>query len=61
MREAVLDNLLVRFGNVPVEIEEAVNGVSDIERLRYLRRQAILVENLPEFAEELFSEAPDDE
>ena len=56
MREAVLDNLTVRFGRVPPEIEEEINAISDVARLRYLRRQTILVENLEEFAGELLSD-----
>jgi hypothetical protein len=49
-REAVLDALEARFGEVPYTLAEAINHIDDAKRLRELHRLAILVKSLDEFA-----------
>lgn len=48
-RESVLDNLEVRFGNVPENISQAINKMTEIDQLKMLRRKAIQVMSLEEF------------
>ena len=48
-RESVLENLDVRFGEVPSEIVEAVNAIEDLSRLRQRRRQSITIGSLAAF------------
>ncbi len=48
-RESVLDNLEVRFGNVPENISQAISKITEIDQLKMLRRKAILVTSLEEF------------
>ncbi len=51
LQETVLDILTVRFDAVPPEIEEAIAAIGDVDRLRYLRRQAVLAADLDEFTD----------
>jgi len=48
-REGVLSALEIRFGLPPLAIQEAVNRIEDLTRLRALHRQAILATSLAEF------------
>ena len=48
-REGVLSALEIRFGLPPLAIQEAVNRIEDLARLRALHRQAILARSLEEF------------
>ncbi len=47
--EIALDISTVRFSAIPLEIEEAIAGIDDVDQLRYLRRQTVLAEDLDEF------------
>ncbi len=49
-REGVLATLQIRFGQTPVALQEAVNRIADLTRLRTLHRHAILAASLEEFA-----------
>jgi hypothetical protein len=48
-REGVLAALEIRFGWTPSAVQDAVNGIVDLGRLRGLHRQAILASSLDEF------------
>ena len=52
-RESVLDNLEVRFGEVPSDLVEAIDAIEDLELLKQLRRQAILVDSVEAFQQAL--------
>lgn len=53
LREDILDALEARFKHVPYEVREKVQAIEPEARLKRLHRQAVLVENLEAFAEEL--------
>jgi hypothetical protein len=48
-KEAVLEVLEVRFGNIASVIKEKITGCGDLNRLRKAHRQAVLVKSLNEF------------
>lgn len=48
-RESVLDNLEVRFGNIPENVSQAINKITEVDQLKMLRRKAIQVISLEEF------------
>ncbi|MCX6028332.1 MAG: Rpn family recombination-promoting nuclease/putative transposase [Chloroflexi bacterium] len=48
-RLAVLDLLEIRFGMVPERVQQAVNRLTDLARLRMLHKQAMLVPSLEAF------------
>ncbi len=52
-REGVLAALEIRFGTLPVALQEAIQRIGDLTRLRALHRQAILATSLEEFAASL--------
>ncbi|WP_071884363.1 hypothetical protein [Oscillatoria acuminata] len=54
-RENTLAVLEVRFGDVPPEVVEAVNGIEDIPTLKQLHRQAIAIGSVAQFQELLNS------
>ena len=49
IREAVLDVLDERFGEVPEEVKGKIEAIYDTEGLKRLHRQAVRVTNLSEF------------
>jgi len=53
LRDDVLAALEVRFGSVPVALEEQVRGLRGRPELEGLLRRAIVVESLEAFAQEL--------
>ncbi|MBF0524701.1 MAG: Rpn family recombination-promoting nuclease/putative transposase [Deltaproteobacteria bacterium] len=52
-REAVIENIEIRFGQVPNEITESISGLSDMGLLKALHKQAILAKNLDKFVQAL--------
>jgi len=48
-REAILDNLEVRFGSVPGSIAAIVRGISELPVLKALHRNSAAVQSLEEF------------
>jgi hypothetical protein len=48
-REAVLDNLQVRFERVPETIAEAISTINDLSLLKQLHRDAVTVKSVDEF------------
>ena len=52
-REAILETLDVRFGACPRAIEERVMDITDQARLKFLHRQALLMDSLSDFAAHL--------
>lgn len=50
-RESVLDNLEVKFGVVPGEIDQLVKQITDIPKLKQLRKQVFQVTSLTQFAQ----------
>lgn len=50
LHESILDLLTVRFENVPADMVTQVTAVTDVDSLRQLNRQAILVETLADFS-----------
>ena len=52
-REAILEALDVRFGACPRAIEERVTDITDQARLKFLHRQALLMDSLSDFAAHL--------
>ena len=48
-REAILDVLDTRFGQVPVSVRERVNDIGSERTLKELHRRAILTPSLEEF------------
>ena len=48
-KEAVLEVLEVRFGNIASVIKEKITGCGDLNRLKKALRQAVLVKSLNEF------------
>jgi hypothetical protein len=60
-QEFILEVLTVRFGEVPQELSEAVNNLTDATILKTLHRQAIIIESLSKFEqvlEGLLADAP---
>ncbi len=49
VREDVVDILTGRFGPIPDEWMERLNAIDDLEQLKQLLRQAILIESLVAF------------
>ncbi len=52
-RESVLDILQVRFGTIPSDVAETITTIDDALRLKVLRKQAVTVHSLAEFAQVL--------
>ena len=50
-REAVIDNLAVRFEAVPEPIIKAIHEINELALLKILHRKAIKVKSLEEFVE----------
>ncbi|MCT7968488.1 hypothetical protein NG799_19445 [Laspinema sp. D1] len=50
-RENTLEVLQVRFGEVPPEVVEAVNGIEDLPTLTQLFREAIAIGSVAQFQE----------
>jgi hypothetical protein len=48
-REDVLEVLEVRFGEVPTEMSQKINGIEDPEVLKTLHREAIAIESVEQF------------
>jgi hypothetical protein len=53
LREALIEILSIRFGEVPAEIHHALETVSDSDFLRHLLRHAVLAESLATFQSHL--------
>ena len=53
LREDILDVLEARFKHVPYEVREKIQAIELEARLKRLHRQAVLVESLEAFAEQL--------
>ncbi len=51
LRDSIVDNLQMRFGDVPDWIIQSVDGIDDLDRLKALRRRSLAVESLASFAE----------
>ena len=49
LQETIIETLAIRFGDVPDELVEAVRQLKDVDRLRSLHRQAVLVDSLAHF------------
>ncbi|MBP7998064.1 MAG: Rpn family recombination-promoting nuclease/putative transposase [Chloroflexi bacterium] len=49
LQETIIETLSLRFGELPDELEEAIQKVKDLTRLRALHRQAVLVDRLENF------------
>jgi hypothetical protein len=56
-REAVLEILEVRFGDVPLALKEDIQEISDPAFLKHLHRQAIQIQSLKDF-EALLEKSP---
>jgi hypothetical protein len=41
--------LTVRFGSVPDEVVDRLNGIDELDQLKQLHQQAILIESLAAF------------
>jgi hypothetical protein len=54
-RQNTLEILEVRFGEVPPEVVEAVNGIEDLPTLTQLFREAIAIGSVAQFQELLNS------
>jgi hypothetical protein len=54
-REDIVEVLQVRFGEVPPDVVEAVNGIEDLPTLKQLHRQAIAIGSVAQFQELLNS------
>ena len=48
-RESVIEVLETRFEDVPQPIQEAINQIEDIPRLKQLHKQALMIASLAEF------------
>lgn len=48
-REMVVEVLAVRFGSVPDEVVDRLNGIDELPQLKQLHQQAILIESLSAF------------
>lgn len=48
-RESVVEVLAVRFGSVPDEVVDRLNGIDELPQLKRLLQQAILIESLAAF------------
>jgi len=48
-REAVIENLQVRFESVPDVIVEVLEAIDDVAELKELHREAVTVSSLEEF------------
>ena len=53
LREDILDVLEARFKHVPYEVREKIQEIQLGARLKTLHRQAVVVESLEAFAEQL--------
>lgn len=51
-REAVLDNLEIKFGDVPKELFQTISSIPDLNLLKSLRKKAIQVTSLEEFCKQ---------
>ena len=49
LRQNILKILQIRFGELPPEVLEAVNGIEEMDILNLLLRQAIAIASLAEF------------
>ncbi len=49
IREAILDTLDARFGEVPPEIPQILDGISDYSKLKTLQRRAAVTDSLEAF------------
>jgi len=49
-RQAVLDALDLRFGPVPAGLREAIESISNPEKLRSLHRAAIVADSIESFS-----------
>ncbi|MBE2197968.1 MAG: hypothetical protein IAE79_05110 [Anaerolinea sp.] len=58
LRESILTAVQIRFGDVPQDIVDGVGQVEDLEALRQLQRQAMLLESLPLFKQFLAERLP---
>jgi hypothetical protein len=56
-REAVLETLEVRFGDVPLSLKEDIQEISNPAFLKHLHRQAIQIPSLEDF-EALLEKSP---
>ena len=54
-REDIVEVLQVRFGEMPPDVVEAVNGIEDLPTLKQLFRQAIAIGSVAEFQQLLNS------
>ncbi|OQY29365.1 MAG: hypothetical protein B6244_03905 [Candidatus Cloacimonetes bacterium 4572_55] len=52
-REAVIDNLASRFDDVPESVLTGINAMSDVTRLKQLRKDALKADSLETFVEKL--------
>jgi hypothetical protein len=59
LREVVVENLETRFGAAPEGLREQVFAIEDLDRLRDLHRQAIVVASLAAFQERLTGTQPE--
>jgi hypothetical protein len=48
-RESVVEVLTVRFGSVPDEVADLLNGIDELDQLKQLHQQAILIESIAAF------------
>jgi hypothetical protein len=53
LREAVRDNLTIRFQNVPEDVARRLDAIEDPDTLRALHREALLSDNLDVFIQAL--------
>lgn len=53
LRGSLQDILQLRFAEVPQEVQDAINQINDVERLRQLQRTAVLCSQLEVFTSEL--------
>lgn len=49
LRENILQILQIRFGELPQEVLEAVNGIEEMDILNSLLREAIAIASIAEF------------
>ena len=49
-RDSVIENLETRFGSVPKLLKKRITQIDDMDKLRELRRKAILVPSIKEFS-----------
>ena len=53
LRATIAETLQLRFGLLPVDLTTWIQGISDLEQLRRLQRQAVTCPSLDTFAEQL--------